>query len=278
MSIDVSKVKRVKLVIFQPRIKHEPDEWETSKEALENFAGEVRLAVQQCANAEKKHEGLQSFQQAKKWQKEFLKPGEKQCKWCKAKDQCSALANECLGGVLVPVATTDGLEDLDSTDSNCVVPDDVGVKNAIANVVNLDFSTIEKIYENRNLFSEWLKAVENRMLADMLNGTQSDNWKLVQGRGGNRKWSDEDAVYQVLSSKLEDDEIYEKSIIGVAKAEKLFKKLPDKWEKLQSLITKSEGGPTVAPINDKRQAIAVKDEMLAGLESIPEEIEIDDLI
>jgi hypothetical protein len=279
MSIDTSKVTSVRMVIFQPRVSYEPEEWSCDLETLKQFAKKAKQAVGECEQAAKEHQGLQSYQQAQKWAKKHLNPSEKACMWCKAKSSCPAIANECLQGVLVESApTSDGLEDLDN--AICVtVPDDAGLKQAIANVATLDFATVAKVYTNKKLFADWLDAVESRMLTDMLDGATADEWKLVQGRGGNRRWSDEDEAASVMKkSKLKVDEIYEKKLISVAAAEKLLKKSPDKWEKLQQFVTKSEGGLTVAKSSDKRQAVIRQEEALIGLECLDEPIEINDLI
>jgi len=271
----------VRLVIFQPRLSKEPDEWVCDLETLMKFSGKAKRAIGECEQAEKQYLGLQSQQQAIEWAKKFLNPSEKTCTWCRAKSTCPAIAKKCLQGVLVTQdANTDGLEDLDApANSICVAPDDLGVRKAIANVATLDFRMVEKVYANRKLFADWLKAVEGRMLKDMLNGAQSEEWKLVKGRRGDRDWSDEDEVAVVMKkSKLKVVDIYNRKLISVTQAEKMLKKTPDTWEKLQPLITRSEGGLTVAPIKDKRQAVNMKEEALTGFECLDEPVPINDLI
>jgi hypothetical protein len=160
------------------------------------------------------------------------------------------------------------------------VPDDLGVKNAIANVAHLDFNTVAKVYANKKLFGTWLKAIESRMLTDMVNGAETADFKLVKGRGGDREWSDAEAVEaEMKEAEIKDTDMYEKKLISVACAEKLLKRSPDKWKKLQPFITRSEGALTVAPIKDKRPAVARIEEDLSGLEFLlDEQIDIDDLI
>jgi len=84
---------------------------------------------------------------------------------------------------------------------------------------------------------------------------------------------DEEAVVAELKSmRLRDDQMYSKKLISPAGAEALTKgKEPAvgerQWKKLQSLIQRTDGKPSVAPESDSRQAITVT----------PVEEEFDDL-
>jgi hypothetical protein len=48
--------------------------------------------------------------------------------------------------------------------------------------------------------------------------------------------------------------MYDFSLISPTKAEKLL--TPVRWEKAQSLISRSAGKPSVAPVTDRRPAIS----------------------
>jgi hypothetical protein len=52
--------------------------------------------------------------------------------------------------------------------------------------------------------------------------------------------------------------MYDRSLISPTTAEKVLKTSPKRWEKAQSLITRSEGKKSVAPVTDKRPALAVQ--------------------
>lgn len=275
MNLDLSKVTKVRMVIFQPRLQSEPDcpEWSCDLKTLYAFGDKAKAAVQRCEDALQASGDLDDKYSAHAWTEKYLKPSEKGCTWCKAKATCPALAKECLQGVLAP-ATTDGLFDLDDlTHANEVgttapgldLTDDI--KYAVANVPNLDFDTLARLYAAKGLFSNWLEAVENRMLTELLNGESHADWKLVQGRAGHRKWRDKaDAEATMRVMRLKMDEMYDKEIISPTDAEKLLKKQrPKLWTRLQPLIDRSEGKPNVAKMTDKRPGINPQAEALLGL-------------
>lgn len=58
------------------------------------------------------------------------------------------------------------------------------------------------------------------------------------------------------SMRLKQDEMYERKLISPTAAEKVLKQNPAKWDKLQKLITRNPGKPSVAPAADKRPALA----------------------
>ncbi|MGJ0638236.1 DNA polymerase [Xenorhabdus bovienii] len=76
---------------------------------------------------------------------------------------------------------------------------------------------------------------------------------------GNRAWGVEaDAEAMLKTFKLKQDQMYTKKIISPPQAEKVLKKdSPKKWAKLESLIIRSNGKPTVAPDSDPRPALDV---------------------
>jgi hypothetical protein len=74
--------------------------------------------------------------------------------------------------------------------------------------------------------------------------------------------------------------MYAKKVISPAKAEDLLKKSkPKVWGKIRTLITRSEGGPAIVPVSDKRPAINPQEEGLSGLPFLSEEaLDYNDLI
>ena len=59
------------------------------------------------------------------------------------------------------------------------------------------------------------------------------------------------------SFRLRDDEMYVRKLISPTAAEKLLKDTPKRWKRVEDLLTRSEGKPSVAPAADKRPALAV---------------------
>jgi hypothetical protein len=60
--------------------------------------------------------------------------------------------------------------------------------------------------------------------------------------------------------RLKADEMYDRKLITPAKAEKLLKDTPRRWNSIAQHITQGEGKPSVAPVTDKRPAYSVVDD------------------
>lgn len=182
-----------------------------------------------------------------------LVPSEGACRWCKAKATCPKLQGEVL----------EMFEAVDPKDAS--LPAD-----------NLALA-MSKV----GLIEGWCKAVRAETERRLLAGEAVAGWKLVQGKKGNRKWSDAEEAEALLKGfKLKLEDIYDLSLISPTTAEKRAAAGtigPRRWKKLLPLITQSEGSPSVAPASDKRPALpvsAVTDEF----EVLTPELSADDLL
>ena len=165
-----------------------------------------------------------------------LVPGEKQCRFCKAKATCPALREEVLDIVAADASDFDDLT---------------------ANNVRTDGDTdyLSVAMDKVSLVEDWCKAIRAEVERRLMAGQTVPNYKLVEGRQGNRAWVDKGAIEALFQSwRLRKDEMYDFSLISPTKAEKLL--TPARWEKAQSLITRSAGKPSVAPVTDRRPAIS----------------------
>ena len=165
-----------------------------------------------------------------------LVPGEKQCRFCKAKATCPALREEVLDIVAADASDFDDLT---------------------ANNVRTDGDTdyLSVAMDKVSLVEDWCKAIRAEVERRLMAGQTVPNYKLVEGRQGNRAWADKEAIEALFQSwRLRKDEMYDFSLISPTKAEKLL--TPARWEKAQSLITRSAGKPSVAPVTDRRPAIS----------------------
>lgn len=101
---------------------------------------------------------------------------------------------------------------------------------------------------------KWAKDVQAFALDQAeKHGIRYPGWKLVEGRS-NRTYVDKDAVAAaLLAAQIEEDTIYEKSLLGITALEKAIGKGKVK-ELLEeaALIIKPVGKPTLAPLADKR--------------------------
>ena len=229
---DIDAITTVRLHIVQPRISDDPNVYEVTPAALHEFAKRVSDAAVRC------HTAI-ALQEEGKPIDSYLNPSEGACQWCKAKAKCPALAT------LVQEQVGEQFEDMDAAKADEAVhastPATLAVKMA-------------KV----GLIEDWCKAIRAKTFEVLQSGTPVPGFKLVKGRAGNRAWSNPDQAEAMLKSmRIKHDQMYDYRIISPTKAEKLAEQdLIGKrqWPKLQALITRADGSPSVAPESDKRPA------------------------
>jgi len=227
----------VTMVVHQPRLNH-VSEWSIPVAQLREFA----LSAEAAANITRDAEDVLAQNGKLDWM--YLNPGEKQCKFCKAKSSCPALRAEITEVVGGSAAAT--IEEFAE-----FTPETVDMQTG-DNYLPIAMSKVE-------LVEQWCKAVRAEVERRLLAGQPVDGYKLVEGKRGSRKWSSEADVEALFKSfRLRQDEMYDFSLISPTKAEKLFKENPKRWSKVLDLVTQSSGKPSVAPATDKRQEIAVQ--------------------
>ena len=157
-------------------------------------------------------------------------PGDKQCQWCKAKATCPALSKYTQDIIMCEF---DDLEDLDNPDK-------------------LTKPQLRLALENKKLIVGWLDAVEKHVSGILFDGGTFEGFKLVEGRSL-RKWGDEDSAATAMLTLKKEEEVYKKSLISAAQAEKLLGK--KNYSLISDFIIKPDGKPTLAPESDKRPSI-----------------------
>ena len=211
--------KLVSMVVHQPRLNH-VSEWTITVEELQNFAERARLAAQDAMADEA-----------------GFNPGEKQCRFCRAKSTCPALKDEVLA------ITTAEASDFDDVSAGTLVS--TGSDDWVS-------AAMHKV----GLVEDWCKAIRAEVERRLLAGVQVPGYKLVEGRQGNRAWSDDETVEAALKRfRMRQDEMYDFKLISPTTAEKVL--TPARWEKMQDYITRSPGRLSVAPVTDKRPSMAV---------------------
>ncbi len=211
------KPERVRCVIHQPRI-NQLSEWDCSVERLVAFASEANAAARRC--------GLGP-----------LNPGKKQCRWCAHRATCDARQ-----------AFLEEQTALDFT----ALPDPVET------AAPTDDAKLDALYPHLDHLEDFVRAVRARIEARLFAGAKFESCKLVEGKRGARAWSDEKEAEATLKSmRLKVEEMYTFKLLSPTQAEKLLKDSPKRWERVKSLISQSQGKPSVAPITDKRPALVV---------------------
>lgn len=228
----VAQFDRVRITIVQPRLGADGhvDTAEISIADLRRFAEEARVA------------GIKALSY---WQLDDLPtiddltPGAKTCQWCKAKANCPALAAETMRALTAGAAETV-----------------TGLSEAVVSPTDLGALALAEAANSLPLIKLWVDAVEQQLFARLEAGDDIPGWKLVAGKRGARRWSDEGLAEAALKGmRLTKDEMYDQKLISPTTAEKLLKDQPKRWAKIEPLIDRPEGRPVAVPATDKRPAI-----------------------
>lgn len=230
--------KRVRLVIHQPRLNH-LSEWDCSIDDLLAFA---EKAKQRAHNVKAAEACMQAG--GERFSEKYLVPGEKQCRFCKAKATCPALRDRVMSIV------ADDFVDV----TQPVVP-----QLAHRLDTTYDNATLGNLLAATDLIEGWCKSIRAKTESELIAGRDVPGYKLVQGKQGNRAWSDDLAAEALMKSfRLKNEEMYDFKLISPTKAEKVLAEAsPKRWVKAQALISRSNGKPSVAPESDKRPALVI---------------------
>ncbi len=134
-----------------------------------------------------------------------LTPGDVQCKYCKAKGNCSALANQSLEKAGITFANLE-----------------VAQQSADKNPTEMSDQQVREIMEAAPLLRQMLESVEAEAEKRLKSGHGIAGLKLVNGRGS-RKWNiDDDAIADKLKRMgVPKDAIFKSSVVSPAQVEKI---------------------------------------------------------
>lgn len=198
---------KVRLTIVQPRIDN-TSTWEISLEELLAFSDKVEVLAKQAINGEGEYN-----------------PGD-WCKFCRARQQCRARADENVKLAFM-VDKKPPLLSNDEVGAYLVQGEDV---------------------------AKWLKDLQEYALAECLAGKTVDGWKAVEGRGS-RDWTNsEEAFEAIIEDGMDEAMLYERKPLSLAQVEKLMGKAHFN-DVCQEYVNKKLGKPTLVKDSDKRVAI-----------------------
>lgn len=113
---------------------------------------------------------------------------------------------------------------------------------------------IADVLQMEPTISLWLRRVKDQALTALLDGKEIPGYKVVEGKMGNRKWSDEVKVAETLEQAgYGPGEYTETKLLSPAAMDKSIGK-KKVAELLEDLIDRSAGSPIIAPATDKRPA------------------------
>lgn len=272
----LGEVEQVHLHIVQPRMNHF-DEAALTREELDAKIELIRQASKKIALTP--GDELPAT------------PGEKQCRFCKASATCAERTDHTMQLIVGEFVDLDkGFVKVEMPQAEKLLAQSFGVKPAAIDFVRGNSSeanehfTVKKpsirpaleaaterlataederlatLMDAADMIEGFAKAVRAEVERRLLAGKFTDaRYKLVEGRQGARSWTDEaEAEATLKAMRLKVDQMYDFKLISPTTAERVLKEAnPRKWNKLQPLIGRSDGKPSVAPASDKRPALSM---------------------
>lgn len=215
----IYNIKRVKMVIFQPRLRNTGIYETTVEELLEWADTVVKPTAQLAINGEG-----------------AFTPGD-HCGFCRHAPQCDALKKQHFQ--VLPEALTAPIEE--------VAPEAPPEPGELAP------EQIAQIVLHADAIKKWLTKVEAHAKAEAAGGNIMPGLKLVAGRS-NRRWTDQAAVAE-KAQEAGVDPYKPRELVGLGDMQKLFGGKKKFEAALSELIHKPEGAPTLVPESDSRPAL-----------------------
>jgi hypothetical protein len=165
--------------------------------------------------------------------------GDKQCRFCPARKLCKVYADYCTFDVKEEFGSAEAVE-------SAPAPNELS---------EADIARIAKVALDGR-FVKWLNTVSDYALELRMAGKLSDSGLKIVASTPRRKWADEDAAGKLLRNYLGVDEAQPRGVISPAQAEKALKAhdVSKKfWNKFNGLVTRGDGQPTLALLDDTRE-------------------------
>lgn len=216
----------VTLVIYQPRDRNDDNAvrlWALTRAELRAFVQDIEKAVLDIGSNVV----------------EFAPEPTAVCKWCPAKPICPAFMNYGLSALPE--------ESREITAAFPKLPEPKALTRAQR----------VRVIAGRRALEDWLEAIEDYEVAQLMDGAEPMGFKLVTGKS-NRAWKDPQKAALAMGEYLDGGQIYvplptAPEVISVAEAEGLIGKKD--FAGMARFITKPEGKPTLVEETDKRPAL-----------------------
>lgn len=210
-------ITAVRLVIFQPYAGG-ADEWDVTPEALEQFG---KFAQTRALKA------IDAFQRGKKGLKPAdFRPSEDACRWCRFAEKCNAKRKVATSGV-----------------EFAVVSDETPLEMSVAH--------LKMEWDKLPLMRQHIADIEKAMYAALMRGEKVEGLKLVEGRPGNRSWTDVKAAGEAwVDAGYEESLLQKEVMLSPTEVDKALTK--DQLAVLEPFITRKPGAPSITTADDKR--------------------------
>lgn len=202
-------IKQIHLAIIQPRL-NSISEYTLSIDELLAWGEEIKPIALKAFNGEGDYASGDH------------------CKFCRAKAQCRARAEQF-----------SALDDFKQMKPPLITNEEVG-----------------QFLEKGQGIAAWIKALQDYALTESLKGNEIQGWKAVEGRGS-RSYVDQDKAFEHLKeNNIAEAILYDRIPLTVPKLEKELGKAEYRTLLEEpGHVQKSPGKPTLAPITDKREAV-----------------------
>ena len=164
-------------------------------------------------------------------------PSDEACQFCPAQSFCSARTRQATAALQLAELRAIDLGDFSS----------------------LSDEKLSAMYRAIPAAKKYFAKLEDYVECRAVAGRKFPGLKLVQGRQGNRKWSDERKAFSLLRKLFPGESCREISVISVTDADKLVKGAvqldAELYSKLEKLIVRTDGAPTLVPETDSRPAL-----------------------
>lgn len=133
---------------------------------------------------------------------------------------------------------------------------------------NEEISTLLPLFED---VKEWIKKVEDYALSEALKGNKIPGYKVVEGRSISRYTNQSAVLDRLKEIGYSEQAVFFKprELVSVSDMKRIIKK---DFEKIEDLVEKPKGKPTLVEASDKRPEYSSEDDVKAEL------FGIDDLV
>lgn len=199
-----------------------------------------------------------------------LVPGDAQCKYCRARGSCTAIAKKALHEMEM-VSTMFGSVNPEPAG---VAPVTVAHQAAQKDPTQMTSEQLSQMMDAFPLVELLIKGVKDEVKKRLTAGSKVPGYKMVRGRGS-RDWnlSEEEMVKKLTGMGVPKSSIYVSDLVSPSQVEKLSWGSKGEMKTLSQIqidrltkeyvITKT-GSPTVAPESDPREAIVTNTSDLMG--------------
>ena len=169
--------------------------------------------------------------------------------WCPANGNCPAQGEK----------TGELMEDFTKDNTPATI------ENGVTTVNVMPLDRLEEMVDKAAFIESFLKAARIQLTERIKQGEQATRFKLVPGRMS-RKWTNEEEAEKFLrGQKLKDKERYTRKLLTPPQAEKVLKEkmaaVTRTKNRFEELVLKSQGNPSLVPIDDGRPALVFEDKL-----------------